>query len=101
GIRDKLVTGVQTCALPILGQGAVGTSSRSAVSPRQGLYCGLFPGREAAEQLLGLGATEIGVCDAGVGLSFFSFPCCRCCLRGGRSEERRVGIEGRLRVARE
>src|SRR2546425_2979176 len=54
GIRDKLVTGVQTCALPILAKGVMGIDYRKAYeamvknaevdSPRP-----LYEGREGSE----------------------------------------------------
>src|SRR5699024_12073016 len=70
GIRDRNVTGVQTCALPI--------SLRCLVrNDRGGAY-----GSPPAPQ--GAGRSPVG-----------SWPWQHCCRR--RSEERRVGKEGRTR----
>src|SRR5258708_28506769 len=81
GIRDDLVTGVQTCALPILGK--------------------LFSGRVAGDSALGRGARHVLTRARGISL-------CRAvradvdALDAGesencRSEERRVGKECRSR----
>src|SRR5207245_7218912 len=83
GIRDATVTGVQTCALPILGKSREKESSRK---PRR--------------------------CDRIVE-SEMHLPICRAVVRGSppsarrdllegsfRSEERRVGKEGRLQGGR-
>src|SRR5205823_8439064 len=85
GIRDKLVTGVQTCALPIFEPLLVGSKSVSAtpiVDRRR------VEGPHSAELRL--------VCRRG------KLRPCRCLTLGAtlgpsfsRSEERRVGKEGR------
>src|SRR3712207_7448715 len=76
GIRDIGVTGVQTCALPILA-GTAPSSSR-AVAPRA-------PGRRNAPRAAG-------------GPGRRTTPRGRVLLRSGeRSEERRVGKECRSR----
>src|SRR3989442_11086825 len=68
GIRDADVTGVQTCALPILAQGIEWTVVNGQVLLEEGEHTGAFPGRVARS---GSAAT--------------------------RSEERRVGKECRSR----
>src|SRR5687767_15436697 len=84
GIRDKLVTGVQTCALPICGGNDV-------------------PRRAAG---LGAGRARRGGPDGGEGAGDGEGPARRRlrspaagARRGERSEERRVGKEGRSRGA--
>src|SRR5687767_7615388 len=83
GIRDKLVTGVQTCALPILPYDPVSSApARAGRMARQ---------REIEiEHLLrraGFGATEQEVNDYAQ-LAFLGFS-----TAAARSEERRVGKE--------
>src|SRR5207244_7684739 len=72
GIRDDLVTGVQTCALPISGQAGADMS-------------GLI-----AEEIMILGFAEQIVMELGIGEK-------RCLVvragQANRSEERRVGKE--------
>src|SRR5437868_13833720 len=82
GIRDRNVTGVQTCALPIFGDAGDADAARGI-----GLH---------------LGQVEFGG-DAGeladrVQVEVAEGPAPR---RGRRSEERRVGKEGRARGAPE
>src|SRR5689334_23685998 len=74
GIRDGTVTGVQTCALPILRARPPGGIQRPASRSKN------RPGR---------GGTELSV----VGID------CRHCEEPIRSEERRVGKECRSRWA--
>src|SRR5207248_5021087 len=69
GIRDRTVTGVQTCALPILTGNVVFLAFAVAGAP----------GVSVARSLTSLGAFLIGA------------------AAGGRSEERRVGKECRAR----
>src|SRR5258708_29348621 len=76
GIRDDLVTGVQTCALPILSTCAPRTRSIGAYSHPDHLY-------------LVLGAHVLKVLAG-----FFLLSCLVVVLR---SEERRVGKECRSR----
>src|SRR5947208_16301357 len=71
GIRDDLVTGVQTCALPIFAD----------------------PGRGAANG--GVWRASAGVCDAAETCTGTSATC-----PADRSEERRVGKEGTGRSSR-
>src|SRR5690348_18106094 len=84
GIRDGRVTGVQTCALPILVHG----HQRVSFHPRQGEPdAGLFRGH--AERAAAAGARQTG-----------HSPQSSLCPAGDwriRSEERRVGKECRSR----
>src|SRR2546426_632387 len=72
GIRDYKVTGVQTCALPILVRA------------------------DGHDQLLGREGLEL-VCEAGVDRRKGAAVYPESCPGGGRSEERRVGKECRSR----
>src|SRR5205823_8835642 len=100
GIRDKLVTGVQTCALPISGGTVIETLRVPFV--RRTIRC--LPG----VQSLNVPTTEtspLGWSGGRVKVSLTS-PILATRLRRitvapCRSEERRVGKEGRLRVERE
>src|SRR5699024_12131033 len=74
GIRDRNVTGVQTCALPISGAAAPGCP-RSPDPREVRRECAAPPG-----------------CPGGAPASWQSPPC-----RRSRSEERRVGKECRSR----
>src|SRR5687767_15765946 len=79
GIRDKLVTGVQTCALPIYS-----ASSAAAVAPFfAATRCGRFVLRPMRSDEVGSGAST--------GASSVSS------MSAFRSEERRVGKECRSR----
>src|SRR2546425_6028129 len=85
GIRDKLVTGVQTCALPILWRGWYVPSVRmgfgmARISPRPDGKSKCSETR-LARRPLGRKATKAAAPAAD----------------GSRSEERRVGKEGRSR----
>src|SRR5690606_39798431 len=92
GIRDFHVTGVQTCALPILGLGAVctvwvlylfGSSARSALTVARVHEVGSESGGYLVSYVLPFLTVETpGALDA---------------LAYGRSEERRVGKECRSR----
>src|SRR5207244_5149462 len=84
GIRDDLVTGVQTCALPIcLGASAAGFGASATGLGASGA---------------GLGAC--GTAGAGVPCAFFSSSASCWFFISSRSEERRVGKECRSRVWR-
>src|SRR5256885_6406892 len=83
GIRDYKVTGVQTCALPILRVGNVFHAGDGNLHPNI-LYDPRKPGEEA--RVVEAGAEIMRLC-AEVGGSI------------SRSEERRVGEEGRSRWA--
>src|SRR5688500_20276266 len=79
GIRDYKVTGVQTCALPILS-GAKATAARSAAAPpKRGASASLIPA-------IGRSTSRDQWTSAPLGGSSL------CCLRS-RSEERRGGSE--------
>src|SRR5690606_40387829 len=84
GIRDFHVTGVQTCALPILDRGAF----RKGKPPRRVPAGSQGRSRSAA---LGQGSLDLGTGVAGRPAQ----------APVGRSEERRVGKEGRSRWSRE
>src|SRR5207249_7635213 len=75
GIRDRNVTGVQTCALPICGRGSSGRRSGASL----------------------LGAVLRGVDPRGVPPELACSPVPDDRRRLGRSEERRVGKECRSR----
>src|SRR5206468_9875123 len=84
GIRDLIVTGVQTCALPISAEKVVGEARGEP-----------GPGVAAVGALVN--AAFPGAADNGPGLAFAA-------PHGGenhRSEERRVGKEGRSRWGKE
>src|SRR5207249_7111282 len=85
GIRDRNVTGVQTCALPISTARKVLGLSRRKLAQRLGVDQSTVKGREQSRHQPSkrlLGAIE------------------RILSPVLRSEERRVGKEGRYRVAR-
>src|SRR2546425_8503805 len=82
GIRDKLVTGVQTCALPIC-------STRKATRAA-GQLAGLRVERLLNEPTAAAMAYGLHQQDAETRFLVFD-------LGGGRSEERRVGKECRSR----
>src|SRR5207249_8021077 len=89
GIRDRNVTGVQTCALPISGFSATGTPSRAA-SRRTAFLSGIAP----------RGNKENESCPRVVAKrnQLWSRAGSRArCNSGPRSEERRVGKECRWR----
>src|SRR5207244_8618212 len=98
GIRDDLVTGVQTCALPISASAAYLTVSESFPLEARALAIAFFYavgtaiGGVASPWLFGalVGSGDRG--DVFLGYLFGAG------LMIGRSEERRVGKEGRYRV---
>src|SRR5205823_8425606 len=79
GIRDKLVTGVQTCALPIFGGHGLAALQLNALAPR---VPGPVPAHRAGDTC----------CTRAPGTAS---------PRWRRSEERRVGKECRARWGRE
>src|SRR5205823_9606710 len=85
GIRDKLVTGVQTCALPIYRATELGAIAIRVALERAGIEPG-EPQYVIMGQVLQGGAGQAPARQAAVGA-------------GLRSEERRVGKEGRARGA--
>src|SRR5206468_7474973 len=95
GIRDLIVTGVQTCALPIYKCWTVAPHGRSvvAVDPRTGAVRRWKVGEEPFDVAVGEGAAWIPDHD---GARLWRLD-----LATGRSEERRVGKECRSRVAEE
>src|SRR5205823_9417653 len=82
GIRDKLVTGVQTCALPIFLIGA-GEAAVAAVrgDPLRAVEVGVSVVLQAGVEAVGRGGALADSVE----------------LQRGRSEERRVGKECRSR----
>src|SRR5205823_7505567 len=92
GIRDKLVTGVQTCALPIYK--LPGPGVRACISTHQEAL--VHPVRSSLPLLVAAlivtGCVEDGATGPGPSAPNFS-------RRGPRSEERRVGKESRPWVA--
>src|SRR5688572_31141384 len=80
GIRDLTVTGVQTCALPILAKTSFSFFNSSNIKSTSGLCCSQNPGRTSV-----LAACAAAWLAKG-----------RCTSRN-RSEERRVGKECRSR----
>src|SRR5687767_6429811 len=91
GIRDKLVTGVQTCALPISTRGAAARSSRSTSGSST---CSTW--RTACGTA---GWTTTARCCWP--RSSATRRCCATPSPAARSEERRVGKECRCRGAAE
>src|SRR2546423_14623484 len=95
GIRDKLVTGVQTCALPILALLAILTCDVSKGTRKVGIKPG--------ESVLITGAGTIGLLTIfilkAMGIEAIDIVEPRAERRtlAARSEERRVGKEGRSR----
>src|SRR5205823_10487902 len=93
GIRDKLVTGVQTCALPI--SNALRNSLRAGKSGIRRFEAALrgerrIDPRGEQELVGGIGAVQAVGAQALVGDGVEAD-------QAGRSEERRVGKEGRAR----
>src|SRR5205823_10302736 len=99
GIRDKLVTGVQTCALPISGFSFAGRGSYSYQAANDldpGTAAGFATGLSSKQNQQGLAAGfgvgyKRGEFGLGVDYAWRSM--------GLRSEERRVGKEWMSRVA--
>src|SRR5205823_8018858 len=96
GIRDKLVTGVQTCALPICAaSGTAGGLAKAVLAPC-GPDAAALARAEAPDEpgrARGRGtAAALGLPDA----DFFSLDLADAAFFA-RSEERRVGKEGRAR----
>src|SRR5687767_16037193 len=96
GIRDKLVTGVQTCALPISARRRAPIPRRAARSSRRPPHANAGaapaaarPPREPAWRSVSLPAPPAAPRRSA-----------STSRRAARSEERRVGKEGRSRVAR-
>src|SRR5207237_4074326 len=97
GIRDSSVTGVQTCALPISEDEAAGVLSDLIFSDRAfTLRRAEFHASQEPAKILVTFARfgEEGIANACCGSDFSAD------MRLERSEERRVGKEGRRRVWR-
>src|SRR5207247_4180701 len=91
GIRDPLVTGVQTCALPILllSDGFLATVLSRSDRSRQRVI-GRLENSLIDRRRRSLRGSEVGIV-----VNFREYVC-RGCQNGlRRSEERRVGKEGR------
>src|SRR5258708_39169640 len=105
GIRDDLVTGVQTCALPICaGAYAVGILAMNGVTsalvawPAAALLAGLLAAATGAVSLRTRGVYFIMITLAFAQMLFYIFISLRQYGgEDGRSEERRVGKECRSR----
>src|SRR5207244_10105119 len=90
GIRDDLVTGVQTCALPIW--------SSKSLEPLRGLCeSSLTKKASTAPRVCFLEST---ISESRHRPSFLSCGKAWVCVQAPRSEERRVGKEGRCRRGR-
>src|SRR5699024_12089105 len=98
GIRDRNVTGVQTCALPISDEvnshhRATGNQARGRI-PKVTIY---FISQEVADQKEISGYDGFNECRH---LWTFRWESCPLQWAEGRSEERRVGKEGQRRSER-
>src|SRR2546423_15615457 len=95
GIRDKLVTGVQTCALPIYPERRLIAVSLGAHRLRRA--CGCLPSRPSTGTSSASlsGVVRLRITSATEVASSFEVPPTGSSI--GRSEERRVGKEGRSR----
>src|SRR5205823_10904571 len=96
GIRDKLVTGVQTCALPISGDGYMFVTIRARIG-------GKLPGCGGSDPAVWHHAIDVRVArPARRRLRFrrrrTHSPARAARVAAHRSEERRVGKEGRIGV---
>src|SRR5699024_11916120 len=89
GIRDRNVTGVQTCALPIFTYGNI-----IAVHPFGNLACLVEVSGQQILDALELGSMQAGVSESG---GFLQVSGIKYTVR---SEERRVGEECRPRGSR-
>src|SRR5207247_5244794 len=94
GIRDPLVTGVQTCALPIWTRFSIPAGSSAITGDlAAAAYCGLGASNAPIHRAA---SSSIGSVPAAEAVPAAVSP-----ARGGsRSEERRVGKEGRVRCAK-
>src|SRR5205823_9255542 len=95
GIRDKLVTGVQTCALPILTRSRAMSCANSSGEPPNGSNpCARSLAPTPSDASAALAAT------ASLSTSGRGVPAGATRPNQTRSEERRVGKEGRERWGR-
>src|SRR5205823_11584147 len=99
GIRDKLVTGVQTCALPILPSSAGGFPSAGA-GTGTAMTLPTTADLAGSSKLLHAAETTIACAALPVARSWITSPWLSAPALG-RSEERRVGKECRCRRAGE
>src|SRR5205823_8805968 len=90
GIRDKLVTGVQTCALPIF--------SSKAIRARALQACPSLPRTTTAGRRSLPSPRDKADMSRSRVRRFISRRAVRCRTRAARSEERRVGKGERLRL---
>src|SRR5206468_9005143 len=93
GIRDLIVTGVQTCALPILERGAgIAAAPNLPVAPHHRPLVG----QRAVRQVVEAGAEDVQYAVAGDGHRTGAVPVPVGPVEHAvnRSEERRVGLEG-------
>src|SRR5207244_5049732 len=96
GIRDDLVTGVQTCALPIFGSGALGLVTTGYGNTALGVNAGSALTTGVGNILIGTNlAADTPASNTSnflnIGNVIFATG------MTGRSEERRVGKEGSSR----
>src|SRR5207248_6201273 len=93
GIRDRTVTGVQTCALPILILAKIDRLTHIRIGLRPGLAC--FSDLDS-RKFVTARSHDLRSADENVGALFWVdvAPAWKC-LNGTRSEERRVGKEWR------
>src|SRR5207245_6853567 len=92
GIRDATVTGVQTCALPIYQANGQESTVPTVMWPREDLQANVETFE--ADSLDCSGRHALPISDY-LSMAEDSFE------REGRSEERRVGKEGRCRRSRD
>src|SRR5439155_17539766 len=96
GIRDGHVTGVQTCALPILTK-----LKEEEVRFRTALYVFVESGaRDPAQETAAKAAADIALIidDAVDRAAYYSYRTSELIESTNRSEERRVGKGGRMRL---
>src|SRR5205823_8974539 len=95
GIRDKLVTGVQTCALPISGSRHPRLRSRKGLNlPGIDLGISAFTEKDRAALEFALGAGVDAVSQSFAGRAA-DIEAVRAAATKLRSAERRVGTDGR------
>src|SRR5690606_40789263 len=90
GIRDFHVTGVQTCALPILAAAAISASARAFCRPASAMASFLAASTIWLARWWACSMTSLALARASRRASL-ALSC--------RSEERRVGQEGRCRAS--
>src|SRR5699024_12193822 len=90
GIRDRNVTGVQTCALPIYDFGVFESASEEERAGAAAFLAYLLEGENTAKWAIGTG--YLPITQAGLDSDLWQDYL--------RSEERRVGKESRSRMGR-